>query len=358
MLKPDERLSVIDTLTTVLAAGSVKVFVPTYFGDAADALLRSLGADVTLPGEQATFIVRQCLRSRWRLTPSLMQRLLDALVVLGHGALAVQRDRVIRREDPNPDPTLSEWVRSELPFFGRPALRPLLRQLMDGDDKPILLIHGPEDSGMTYTKEIIGYLAHQNKDQFHVSYAYLEKGSTTIPPDELAETLVTPMKARIEDIPKRTPHRYEKRLCNWILNQALRTSDNWWLVLDGFGALEKDDETAALVQELAVKILDTEFSSSVRLVLIDYQARPANIHPAKIAEDTLPPPETITHADLETCLWQHFKDVGENPEPSFVQGLATELLAEAAAQKEPRLKYLNDRIYAMRQTGLRKVGRI
>lgn len=354
-----ERSQVIDALEEVLTMEAFKAFVQTAFGPDATVVLRDLSADLNMPRQYAVFLVDYCLRSRWSLTPSLMERLLKQLVEKGNAAMALLRDRVRQGDDPNPDWLQSEWVRSELPFFSRGDSRKRIRRLLDGTDKPILLIYGPQNSGMSYTRELIDYLADENRCHFHMALAYVEKGTgPTITPEELAETLVAQMNGAIESMPPRTTHRYEKRLCNWILNQALRTGEWWWLVLDGFGDPDINLETATLIQELAVNIISGDFNRRARLILIDYRSQLPNVHRAKIEEDPLDAPITVTADHLGGCLRQHFKDVGQVVEDAFVIGLAQRLLADADAQGEPRLKYLNESIYELRQQGLRKAGRV
>ncbi len=359
LIAATEKPQVIDALEQVLTMETFRAFAQTAFGPDATPVLRDLSADLSMPRQFAVFLVDYCLRSKWSLNPSLMERLLDELVGKGHGAMAGLRDRVSRGEDPNPDWLQSEWVRSELPFFSRGDSRKRIRRLLDGTEKPILLVYGLEYSGMTYTKELIDYLADENRCDFQMAYAYVAKGAgPTITPEELAETLVAQMKGPIESIPTRTTHRYEKKLCTWILNQALRTGEWWWLVLDGFGDRDLNLETATLVQELAVNMTNGVYNRGARLVLIDYRSQLPNVHRAKIEEDSLDPPTTVTAAHLGGCLRQHFKDVGQVVEDEFVIGLAQKLLVQADAQAEPRLKYLNDKIYDLRQQGLRKAGRI
>src|SRR5262249_4158331 len=149
--------------------------------------------------------------------------------------------------------------------------------------------------------------------------------------------------------PQPTTQRYEKRLCNRILSHAMRSGKVWWLVLDGFGTPDINLETATLVQELAVNIVSGEYNRRMRLVLIDYRSQLRNIHRAKIDEDPLDSPQSMTAKQLEGCLWQHFKDIGQEVKESFVTGLARGLIAQADAQAEPRLKFLNDSIYDLRQ---------
>jgi hypothetical protein len=274
--------------------------------------------------------------------------------------------RVRTREDPNLDPLASSWVTADQPFFGRTLIRKKMKTLLDDAGKTVLVVHGPEKSGKTYTAEWLDYLAAENRCDFRIVVEKLEKGGgPSITAALLADSLVSRMGRPRTAMPAFTPHRYEKSLCNWVVNEALQAEGRTWFVLDGFDDPNLDVGTAALIQELAGYLQTGPASHRVRLVLLDFRSKLVQVGLPRLEAEITIKPETVDSGLLKDCLRQHFLDIGQDVDDSFLDALATRLLSDADALQadplyasEPRLARLNAVVYSFRQEELVRLGRI
>src|SRR5262249_2740012 len=138
-----------------------------------------------------------------------------------------------------------------------------------------------------------------------------------------------------------------------------------WIVLDGFDDSDLDLGTAALIQELARSVLSGDLNRRVRLVLLDFTSKLAQVDQPRIGLEGLPDPETVQSSDLKACLRQHFADIGRPVDDAFLPALANTLIrdtqtlrTEKEFKNEPFLKLLNEKLYTLRQQDLASIGRI
>jgi hypothetical protein len=368
MLTKQERTDLRASLAARLAAGaSPQNVISAVFDGSAPAILQAVPTGAPPHLEIAAAVINYCLLDRWERTPSLLETLLTDLIDHGEAGLVDIRTRVQQRKDPNLGMLSATWLTGERPFFGRDLARQRVADLLNSGAKPILAVQGQTKSGKTYTGDWLDYLSQEARFDFRIVIERLESGSgPSMSPDMLAESLVAKMGRPIDTLPAPTPHRYEKRLCNWIISNALQPPGlRTWIVLDGFDDPDLDRGSAALIQELAGNVLSGELNRRVRLVLIDFASTLAQVDETRIGREGVPVPDTLQAAELKSCLQEHFADTQQSVDDGFLTALANKLLADADTQRQqpghdqdPRLKIVNHSLYALRQEDLKRIGRI
>jgi hypothetical protein len=350
----------------LLPSGNKKNALVAIFAPDETAVLEEIERVPETAAAYACAAVCVCVRDRWNRNPSLMERLLTELVNAGAAELAAVLDRVRAAVDPNLDPLRTSWMTAQLPFFGRPEIRAKIRHLLDCCDKAVFTVQGPEKSGKTYTSDWLDYIAAEGRCDFRIVVEKLEKGSgPTMSPDLLADSLVSKMGRPRTGMPAPGSDRYEKRLCNWIIDEALQAPGRTWIVLDGFDDKDLDRRSAALIQELAGALQTGSANRRLRLVLLDFRSRLAQVNPIRIETERLVRPEDVDAKVLRECLWQHFTDIGQPVDQTFVDALADKLIQDAVNLRtqpeyaeEPRLGLLNLVLYNFRYQDLKKLGRV
>jgi hypothetical protein len=364
MLTRNERDTVKAKLAALFATGTAQNIVTAIFSAEAAPVLQAIPPAAPSHVEIAVAVLNCCLGDRWARDPSLVEVLLADLVARGSADLAPLRDRVRARIDPNLELLATSWISADRPFFGRATARERVKALLASGSMPILRVDGVTKSGKTYTGDWLNFIAGEDRLDFRIVIEKLEVGSgPSVSMEVLAESLVAKM-GRPIDLPPRTEHRYEKRLCNWIVSNALQSAGRTWIVLDGFDDPDLDRGTAALIQELTREVLSGELNRRVRIVLLDFRSNLVHVDAAQISHESLPDPGSIQAADLKACLQQHFDDIGQSVDGAFLTALASKLLSDADTQRsdpqfaaEPRLKLLNQRLYQLRQLDLQRMGR-
>jgi hypothetical protein len=366
MLTPrDEQPFVTSVLAARLAVVDVRLFARTTLAPDDMEFLRDLPNNLTLPDQHAEFLIGHCLDSRWTHTPSLLERVLTALITAGLEVprLVPIRDRVRQGIDPNPSPIDARWLDANLPFFSRVDLRRHVEDLLITDAQPILQIAGPaqggEECGKSYTREFLDYVSSRVRRDVHVIFAEIPKGTgPSYAVEELAEVLVAPTGKDISLRPMRAASNYPRALCRWVLNAAIGTPGKWIYVLDGFNQPDVQTETRALVQALAVDIAGGEFRRRIRLVLIDYPSALPSVQPAKILREDVPAAMAVGEDDIVACLNAHYVDLAQRkpqrpPSDADLRIVAKSLLESAPPGPAKRLEVLNSTLRKLRQDDLR-----
>ena len=371
MLTLVEQEQVQDALTDVLAGGDVRVFIPTTFKSRGQEMLRLLPANLALAADQAQFILSYCLDSGWPPAPapgapavsSLLEVLLRTLVAGGAAAIIPLRDRVQQgpASDPNGQIANALWVREIMPFFSRGLLRPILRRILANDSQPILRIVGPEDSGKTYTKELIDHVCAATRRDLHVVVAEVPEGlGPSYLPKDLAETLLAPTNTDLAKlVGDGSTSNPAAAIGRRMLNAAIQSPGRWIWVLDGFNQRDLHPQTRELLQGLAKEIAGAgEYRKRIRLVLIDYTVPLPSVHAGTILDETVPDAATVTDDHIAACLTAHYEDLSARGTPkgqvtaAEMQLAAQGLLAEAATKAEPRLQVLNTMLTQLRRSDL------
>jgi hypothetical protein len=368
MLKPDEQPFVKDAIATRLAIIGVRPFVTSVLAPNDVEFLKQLPSDFVTTDAQAASLLGYCLDSDWVSRPSLLERVLAALITAGIevAALTPIRTRVASGVNPNPDPAKALWLDAEMPFFGRDSLRPLITSLLSGYATPILQIVGPqvdgEECGKTYSRWLLEYACNLRQDVNPI-FVGLAKGlGPSYPVESLAEALVAPTGRDITLRPPRTQSDYPTALGKWVLNAAMLTPGKWIYILDGFSQKDLQAETRALVDALALDISGGVYRRRLRLVLIDYPDAPSQVQQAHILQDVVPAAKAVAEDEIKACLRAHYADLarrggGAAPDDASLRVVAEGLLGTAPPGPAKRLKQLNITLSKLRQEDLRLLGR-
>jgi hypothetical protein len=352
MLLRDERTQVIDDLADHIGlTGKIGTFLTVVFVGTNRDEFRNLPTDLTNVSDQATWVVDTCLSSRWQFNPSLLELLLQRLVVQGgKGALQPILTRVQAGTDPNPDPFRSLWVLSDQPFLDRAPLRIAARRLIEDSAKPIFRVNGPAKSGKSYTTELLSYVMRECRPDLHVVPVLLAPGTAaSYGVEELAESLTLSME-KAEPLPSRSTSSYPSALGRWVIRNANRNAGLWIFVLDGFGQPSLKSEVMELLQFLAQQIGIPEFARKLRLVLLHFDYPPfIGNWRAKTADDILSA-GGITAIDLVNCLTEFnakMQSIGATAKminAAEIPNLAAALLARCSGNTASQLPQLYEEL--------------
>ena len=341
MLLETERTEVIAELGDYAAPpNSVGALIRIVFNVQDRAELGELPLDLLTVTDQATWLVDSCLVSRWRRTPSLMEKLLSGLVVRGKGNLQRLVTRVQQQIDPNPDLFNTFWVRAHQPFLSRPQLRRAARDLVESVNQPILRVYGPSKSGKTYTRELFDYVKEMGRAELHVAPAELAEGAgPTYTVEDLADTLALPMK-NTDPLPPRSASSYPRTLVRWLVRNMNRNPGLWIFVLDGFGQPNVQPEVIEFINQLAQLMFSAEFARKMRLVLLHFEKDLIGNWRTWTVDDGPLALNGVTVNDVIDCItaFNQMMQV-ENPariiDPAEIPVLASAMLANA--QTDPFL---------------------
>lgn len=363
LTRPEREAVTADLAGVLLIAPTSPQGIQSIFGDDTSIVLRDISLAGLAPNEVADRVIGVCMDDRWRRQPdSLLEVLLSGLIGRGVdvAALTPIRDRVRAKTDPNLGPLTSSWITADKPFFGRSKVRSVVQKLLDSSELPILMVQGVQNSGKTYTSDWLDYLASPERCDFRIVIESLEaKTGATMEPDILVESLCAKMGGEIDRSLKPGVQRYEQRLCNTLVSVALKGARRTWIVLDGFDDPDLHEGTKTLIQLLAKSVLSGDLNRRVRLVLIDFKSKLAQVEDDRISCDGLPDPNSIQAHEIEACLQQHFDDIKKPVEREFVRDLAVKLVTDAdnlrrqpAYSAEPLLKLVNRSVKELRKQEL------
>lgn len=345
----DERADIVHTLADHLAAGTtISTLIAVAFPGNSRIEFQTLPTNLTNVLDQAAWVVDTCLASRWRLTPSLLESLLDRLVnIAGRGEFLHILERVRRKEDPNPDPFLSPWLLRDEPFVNRAGLRTAVRSLFEDSSRPILRVNGPEKSGKTYTMQYLNYVSVTTRQDVHVVPVVLTPG--TGPSFELSdltdEMTITMQTKPFSDLETAAARR------RWLILWAHRNPGLWIFVLDGFGAtdsqgqLEIKKDVHEFILQLAQHIGNPEIGRKLRLVLLHFPMPLLGNWRAMTLDDSA---GGFTTADLIACLhefnlkMQAMGQTGKMIKLADIPIVANNILNNANATTAPMVSVYNE----------------
>jgi hypothetical protein len=309
----------------------------------------------------ARITLDECLLSRWTRTPPMLGTLLRYLVdIRGIGSFDPLLDRVVsQRTDPNQSFYEDTWLLDDTrPFFDRHDLRTKIRQLIDGNGRPILRL--PKDGvsyGRSYTLDFLAHLEERRGGDVSVIAAEIADGGG---PSYAIEDLLNQVSAALssgEPLPERTRSSYAESAVLWLL-RLMKPGPRWVLVLDGFGQQGVADEVHETVRLLARWVTVAQYRRRVRLVLLGYPPeipgletmlllaeKLPNVKLADVLTETLPPAASICQRDLLPCLeaWNGLRRKQGLPglADDELAKLADGLLARAPAGGKERLAALH-----------------
>jgi hypothetical protein len=351
MLTKDERIEVEDEFVSVLITSDVRrPLLKSIFKVEGDRVLRQLPSDSVTNESFAADVLGVCLADRWSQTPSLLEQLLQYLVInRALGKFAALLARVQAQTDPNPDPYHTSWVMEVHPFFDRSELREHGRSLLEKNTRPVLRVSGlPHGFGRSYSRKFFEHLQMQLSWDAHVLSAELspETGPSYQIRDLLLD-LISQM-GLTDDPPAPSASSYPNEASRWLLARIRQRAGKWIIVLDGFGQEGLKPEVRAFIESLASLLQRIEYKLRIRLVLVDYPHKLPQLTPLEIIEDQVQPPEQVTSSDLEPCIreWdRQTKAAGKPGVPDTeISALAQGIIQKVPAGGKARLIELNQQL--------------
>jgi hypothetical protein len=343
----DEKGRVEEELALAVARqGDYQTVVTTIFSTESGAMLRAMPVNGQTPDSVAIYVLAYCLLNHRAHKPPLLEMLLDYLVnTKGIGNFQVQLDRVRQGIDPNPDEYSSAWL-GDRPFFDRFPLRAGVRQLIEDNARPILLVSpAPDSYGRTYSRYFLQHLEDRLPSTVRVVYVQIgpDNGPTTSIDDLLTE--VQSQVPRAEALPSQSSSDHPKTASRWLLRQLMNQPGRWLLVLDGFGQEALHPEVRATIEALAAILPTGQYRRQVRLVLLDYPQPLPGTTAADILFDALRPADQIGLSDIAPCLraWnEQRRDAGLKvvPDTELVD-IANDILGRVPPAGRARVERLN-----------------
>ena len=303
MLMFDERRVLREQFALLLAQNDPKNLIKTYFINEGPAMLQDFPTDLKTYDDYSVRVIEYCLISRWSLTPSLMEVLLTQLLATGVSAgtalLSAALTRVKQRQDPNDGVFDTHWVLREQPFLNRHDLRPVLKTFIQSSDRSLLQINGP-GAGLSYTAELLDYLAGQFDELHFVPVKIPESGAPSYTVEAFAADLLDPMGV---DTPPSSGSSDAANLSRLILRKTRQQKGLWIFLLDGFGAADLQPSVKELARLLATGSTGPEYRRKMRVILINYGEPCAELPRAAVASESVPLP-SVTRQDVIKCLTQ------------------------------------------------------
>lgn len=371
MLTEQERQAVTQAIGEFLAVqGSARPVVAALVDDQQFAL-RLPDPPLPTPMQWARAIVEYCEDDAWSHVPPWLVNLLSRLPP-SRPELSVVVERIkcapprwIGPVADNPVDVL--WLtRVGMPFVDRRLLRNHLKQMTlptppgpgpAGQSPAVLAITGPKRSGRSYTVELLRHLVRERKAAAMVlplaeRPADADVGVVTVPskegasmiPEVLADRFAEVMLAPDVDPPAdiATANRMNQYLSQWVVEQAVATGKEWWLVLDGLDDPDLSDETIGFVGKLAEQVAQRAAEPPVRLVLIGCPPKLVEVLPRnRLAREEL---GDIGEVDLEPFFEQLLIGTGSPAPPAAAVKLAVFLVLNGLPANGDRLPLLNRKL--------------
>jgi len=147
-----------------------------------------------------------------------------------------------------------------------------LRNLATLHGERVLVVHGPPDSGNTYSLQLIQHIAqHPKVGGFLVHPFELDK-PTAPRPEELAYQIVLNIAGAYDKIPPQggaSLDRWAVFLFDWVVAEIERVKGCHYLVFDGFSKTVLPKETQGLITGLAVHATG-KLRNHLRVVLLSH----------------------------------------------------------------------------------------
>lgn len=316
-----------------------------------DRCLAGLPLGINNARDAARFILNLCLQDQWTAIPSWMESIIEHVNTTAQDAeLQALAVRVRSRIDPTPDVFTQTWM-NDIPFFDRSGFRPLAKKLLTTDDLPVLRVNGPSGAGRSYTARVLQEIADTWSHKVKVVSAEIPSDSPGVYTlEELAEELGFQVKgALVNGMPARTASAYETQLVRWLLAKATAQPEIHIFVIDGAGIDGVQDEIRLFVAALAQRVCLGAMRKQVRLVLLNYPHALQKVHASDTREELLPAAAQLGLTDLKTCISElgQIRTRKGVPLDVPVDDLAAEILAQAPAKANLRLKHVHEQLCAL-----------
>lgn len=302
MLTDEEKLYLIERLATYVGELDkpretlVAPFLATTIG-------QSLAAGT--PQQMVIDCVRMCQADGWRHDPPWLVLLIEIMPVdVVDNKLAQVRDRLRVKPPAGPDPLLATVLDNGTPFVNRQPLRRHLSRLVTpaANLKPILVLRGGAKSGKSYSTEFIDHFSVHHTEATLACRVSLRAGAELeTGPQEVAVELVRAMGRTLLDKPPANTNQklLVQQLASWVLNEAVHTNKQCWLLLDNFEGSHLRPDTRDFVVALADAVTTGIFRERCRLFLIGFDSSVLTVDPGRIGEERIAAPVKL---DIETCV--------------------------------------------------------
>jgi hypothetical protein len=256
-------------------------------------------------GQYATEAIRVCSADRWSHDPPWLVLLLDLLPKESE----TQRiqDKLRTPPDSGADPHASQVLITGEPFVNRGTFRQKARSLaLQVTPRPILIVLGDRKTGKTYTTQYVRHLQLSVASFEYVKVTLAEGSGLAWGPRELAINLLTDMGVDVKALaaslmePTTNAERWPYELAGIVLNEGLKLTKRFWIVLDNFRGAELRADTGKLIVALAQRIADSSlFGGSYRLVLLGFDPALLTIPQSVFDTDKIQP---FTDSDVRAAI--------------------------------------------------------
>lgn len=343
MLTDDEKQYLIERLTSHVAVDNTPraTLAAPFVGTGFPAALGEGN-----PRQLVLQSVQLCLADAWTNDPPWLVRLIEIMPVdVVDAKLAQVRDR-LRVKPPAPPNRIDATVLDNgTPFVNRTLLRGHLRRLATpaASLQPILVVSGAVQSGKSYSTEYIDHFAVQHAPPTLTCRVPLRPGTELeTGPEEVAIDLVRSMGRTLQDkpLPNTNQKLLAQQLASWVLNEAVQTSNQCWLVLDNFQGSKLRADTRDFVIALADRVTTGVFREKCRLILIGFDRAVLAVDPGRVGEERI---MGVPQAEIEACV----AEIARRAPVPMAVGPLVAFASMGLPNGEQRLREMNARLRAL-----------
>lgn len=208
------------------------------------------------------------------------------------------------------------FIHGNRAFVNRKKLREILHDL-DEEQCKVLVVNGPKASGISYSLQLISYIAKEKRSYKVVRIDLKQDALTDYTPRDLALSIARQMKLQLDGFPERDPHaqasKWVQELRDWIIGEVNCLEEPWWLVIDGFQQTVLPDETIDLIKYLVDWVDKT--MPLLSIVLLGYSDMLTEEENSNIKREAI---SQIDDIDLKEFFEQLFTDKKIEVDPQAV----------------------------------------
>jgi hypothetical protein len=195
------------------------------------------------------------------------------------------------------DPYSTYLLTGNRVFINRTSLRSSLKHLAEKDDKLVMRVIGQEQTGTSYTNELVMHLS--ATENFKVAYVNLLDFPT---PRDAIRFLALAIKgdANPPEVEGDETDKWIRIATRWLISLAYSTNSNWWFVLDQCNHVQEEIQLMDMINRLAEQIRqNTRTGLTVRLLLLGHQSDLADEMRGRFLDNET---RTLTQSDVRQAL--------------------------------------------------------
>jgi len=227
-----------------------------------------------------------------------------------------------------------------VPFVNRSILRDRLSVLRsDNTMKRILVVNGPRFSGKSYSRELIDHLCGAAGKLLHCLVALQPGQETSTGAAEIARDLVAQIGRPPGGLPPATTNedRWARDVATWVLSEAVSTTFDWWIVLDGFDHPDVRQDARKFIVHLADQINRGVFARRCRLILLSFDRTSLSVTPGKILAEEI---DGNLDAEVAACV----REILDRTQSTADAAQVSESILAGLPAGEQRLPALNRKL--------------